>query len=84
MSPVDVANAAPVAVVPTLCNASRRRYAVASNCMRGTASGPDVIRQPANNGSGRPGTSTAIAKIPPEWGSRESSPASRICRALVT
>ena len=34
--------------------------------------------QPANFGSGNPGTSTCIAKMPPDCGSRASSAASRI------
>ena len=84
MSPVEVANDAPDADAPRLCIASRRRKAVVSNCMGGgiTVNGREAY--PANAGSGRPGTSTVIAKMPPDKGSAASSSAARICRALVT
>ena len=66
MSPVDVASDAPDAEVPRLCSASSRTNAVVSKVIGGASVGECGEIQPANAGSGRPGTSTCIEKRPPE------------------
>src|SRR5690242_10191626 len=69
---------APAEIHPLLTKATGSRFRGATHLLS------PYFAQPANFGSGKPGTPTRIAKIPPECGSRSSSSGARFCRADVT